>query len=54
MKYSINELELLAIVWTIEHFRNYVYGVQFKVIPDHKASMSLSNQTGEIKHFRVD
>ena len=29
-KYSINELELLAIVWAIEHFKNYVYGVQFK------------------------
>ena len=25
-KYSINELELLAVVWSIEHFKNYVYG----------------------------
>ena len=41
MKYSINELELLAIVWAIEHFKNYVYGVQFKVISDHKALMSV-------------
>ena len=41
MKYSINELELLAIVWAIEHFKNYIYGVQFKVIPDHKAIMSV-------------
>ena len=33
MKYSINELESgLPIVWAIEHFKNYVYGVQFKVI----------------------
>ena len=40
-KYSINELELLAIVWAVEHFRNYVYGVQFKIISDHKALMSV-------------
>ena len=25
--YSINELELLATVWAVEHFKNYVYGV---------------------------
>ena len=40
-KYSINELELLAVVWAIEHFRNYVYGVKFQVIPDHKALASV-------------
>ena len=39
-KYSINELELLAIVWAVEHFKNYVYGVQFKIISDHKALMT--------------
>ena len=36
-KYSINELELLAIVWAIEHFKNYLYGTKFKKISDHKA-----------------
>ena len=36
-KYSTNELELLAIVWAVEYFRNYVYGTQFEVISDHKA-----------------
>ena len=40
-KYSINELELFAIVWAVEHFRNYIYGVQFKLISDHKALMSV-------------
>ena len=36
-KYSINALELLAIVWSIEYFRSYVYGVPFKITSDHKA-----------------
>ena len=40
-KYSINELELLAVVWTIERFRSYVYGVKFQVISDHKALASV-------------
>ena len=36
-KYSINELELLAVVWSVEHFKNYVYGVSFGIVSDHKA-----------------
>ena len=40
-KYSINELELLAVVWTVEHFRNYVYGIKLQVISDHKALSSV-------------
>ena len=36
-RYSTNELELLAIVWAVEHFRDYVLGVKFEVISDHKA-----------------
>ena len=40
-KYSINELELLAIVWAIEHFKNYKYGVKFQIISDHKTLASV-------------
>ena len=36
-KYSINELELLAVVWSVEHFKNYVYGIEFEIVSDHKA-----------------
>ena len=40
-KYSINELELLAVVWSVEHFKNYVYGVSFGIVSDHKALQSV-------------
>ena len=40
MKYSTNELELLGVVWAFEHFRNYMYGTEFKKVTDHKAILS--------------
>ena len=40
-KYSINELELLAVVWSEENFRNYVYGTNFEMVSDHKALTSI-------------
>ena len=54
VKYSINELELLAIVWSVEHFRNYVYGVQFKIVLDHKALASVIKSKRGNKTFLVD
>ena len=36
-KYSINELELLAVVWAVEHFKNYLYGTKFQIVSDHEA-----------------
>ena len=35
-KYSTKKLKHLANVCLIEHFRNYVYGIQFDVVSDHK------------------
>ena len=37
MKINKMTLKLLAIVWSVEYFRSYVYGVPFKIISDHKA-----------------
>ena len=36
-RYAINELELLAVVWGLEHFRLYIYGKPVKLLTDHKA-----------------
>ena len=44
-KYSTNELELLAVVWATEHFRNYIYGRYFTVISDHNALVTLLNSS---------
>ena len=35
--YSINELELLGVVWAIEYFKNYLFGKNFTVLTDHRA-----------------
>ena len=39
-KYSVNELEVLGVVWAIEHFKYYLYGKHFTVIADHQALIS--------------
>ena len=50
-KYSTNELELLAIVWSCEHFRNYLLGSHFVVLMDHKAIISaLKTNRGNKTH----
>ena len=35
-KYSINELELLAVVWAVEHFKIYLYGTKFHIVSEIK------------------
>ena len=50
-KHSIDELELLAVVWAIERFESYVYGVKFQVILDHKALASVLKPTRSNKTF---
>ena len=49
-KFAINELELLAVVWGLQHFRLYIYGKPIEILTDHQALEPLikrnrSNQT---------
>ena len=39
-KHSVNELELLAAVWAIEHSKYYLFGRRFTLITDHQALIS--------------
>ena len=41
--YSVNELELLGVVWATEHYKYYVYGKHFTLIADHQALISALN-----------
>ena len=43
-RYSVNELELLGVVWSIEYFKNYLYGKNFTVITDYRALLSIMKE----------
>ena len=40
-RYSVNELELLGIVWLTDYFKYYLYRKNFTVITDHRALLSI-------------
>lgn len=51
--YSITELETLAVVWAISHFRSHLYGNTVKVLTDHSAVKSVpETPTPTGKHAR--
>ena len=52
-KYSVNELELLGLVWSIEHYKYYLYGKHFTVIADHQALISALNASKRSKTSQI-
>ena len=50
-RYSVNELELLGVVWSIEYFKNYMFGKHFTVITDHRALLSIMKENRSNKSY---
>ena len=50
-RYSVNELELLGIVWSIDYFEYYLYGKNFTVVTDHRALLSILKEYRSSKSY---
>ena len=50
-KYAINELELSAVVWGLEHFRLYIYGKPIKLLTHHQALEPLNKRNRSNKTY---
>ena len=53
-RYSINELELLAVVWSLQHFKYYLFGSHFTLQRHHQALLSALKIIEVIKHIKAD
>ena len=53
-RYSTNELQLLAVVWSLKHFKHYLYGTEFTLQTDHRALLTALNENRGKKHTKVD
>ena len=51
--YAVTELETLAVVWAVKHYRAYLYGHDVQVVTDHSAVKALlTNPSASGKHAR--
>ena len=50
-KFSITGLEFSAVVWSVETFKNYVYGIDFGTLSNHKAVKSVLKANKANKAF---
>ena len=52
--YPVTDLEMLAVVWGVTHFRYYLYGHQMTIYTNHaavKAVLGTPNLTGKHAHW---
>ena len=51
--YGITDVETLAVVWAVSHFKAYLYGQRVQVFTDHTAVKAvLQNPNASGKHAR--
>ena len=54
-RYSVNELELLGVVWSVEYFKYYLFGkfkyYIFTIITDHRALLSIMKEHRSNKSY---
>ena len=51
VRYSINELEFLGVVWSVEHFKYYLYGKPFNVLINYRALLSIMRENRANKSY---
>lgn len=54
--YSVPEKEMLAIIWALKTFRNYLYGAKFKILTDHQPltfTLSQRNTNAKLKRWKA-
>ena len=50
-RYSVIELELLGVVWSVEYFKYYLFGKSFTIITDHRALLSIMKKHWSKKSY---
>ena len=48
---SVNKLELLGVVWSVEYFKYYLFGKSFTIITDHRALLSIMEEHRSNKFY---
>ena len=50
-RYSVNDLELLGVVWSVECIKFYLFGKSFTIFTDHRALLSIMKEHWSNKFY---